>query len=134
MSGDSAIKIGKKAFLFSALIILLLMIFSGILTVILPAGKYDRINENGRTLVVDGSYREIAPPHYPFWRWFTAPVEILFGPENLTPIVLIIFIFSVGGSIAILESAGILKNLVDMLVARFVKRKYLLIVLLICFL
>jgi uncharacterized ion transporter superfamily protein YfcC len=133
MSGGSAIKIGKQAFLFSALIILLLMIFSGVLTKTLPAGTYDRISDNGRTLVVDGSYREIPRPAYPVWRWFTAPAEILFGPENLTPIVLIIFILSVGGSIAILERAGILKNLVDTLVRRFEKRKYLLIVLIILF-
>jgi uncharacterized ion transporter superfamily protein YfcC len=133
MSDNSAIKIGKKAFLFSALIILLLMIFSGILTIILPSGVYDRVTENGRTLVVDGSYREIPHPAYPFWRWFTAPLEILFGPDNITPIVLIIFIIAVGGSIAVLETAGILKNLVDLLVVRFVKRKYLLIVLLIFF-
>ena len=134
MSDDSAIKIGAKAFLFSALIILLLMIFSGVLTIVLPSGVYDRITENGRTLVVDGSYQEIAKPHYPLWRWFTAPVEVLiFGPDNITPIVLIIFILCVGGSISILETAGILRNLVDMLVARFGKRKYLLIGLLILF-
>jgi len=134
MSDNSAIKIGAKAFLFSALIILILMIFSGILTVVMPAGTYDRVTENGRTLVVDGSYREIDKPHYPVWRWFTSPVEILiFGPDNITPIVLIIFIFCVGGSISVLENAGILKNLIDMLVVRFVKRKYLLIFLLILF-
>ena len=133
MAQESAIKIGKKAFLFSALIIFVLMIASGILTIVLPAGAYDRIVEDGRTLVVNGSYQEVPRPNYPFWRWFTAPVEILFGPDNLTPIVLIIFIATVGGSIAVLENAGILKNLVDMLVARFVKRKYLLISLLIFF-
>ncbi|MDR2661803.1 MAG: hypothetical protein LBC31_02265 [Treponema sp.] len=133
MSGESVIKIGKRAFLFSALIILLLMIVSGALTLILPAGTYDRVTEEGRTLVVDGSYREIPKPDYPFWRWFTAPVEILFGPENITPIVLIIFIIAVGGSIAVLESAGILEDLVTMLVRRFAKRKYLLIALMILF-
>ena len=131
---DSAIKIGKKAFLFSAAIILLLMIFSGVLTKILPAGMYERIIEGGRILVINGSYREIASPVYPFWRWFTAPLEVIFvGPDNLTPIVIILFIAVVGGSISILESAGILKNLVNMLVARFRKRKYLLIALIIFF-
>jgi uncharacterized ion transporter superfamily protein YfcC len=133
MSGESSIKIGKKAFLFSALIIVLLMIASGVLTILLPAGSFDRVSEDGRTLVIPGSYREIPKPDYPFWRWFTAPVEILFGPDNITPIVLIIFIFSVGGSIAILEAAGVMENLVNFLVARFKKRKYLLIALMILF-
>ena len=133
MAEDSVIKIGKKAFLFSASIILLLMIASGILTKVLPAGMYDRILEEGRTLVVNGSYREVSKPFYPIWRWITAPVEILFGPDNLTPIVLIVFIATVGGSIAILENAGILLSLINMLVARFHKRKYLLITLIIFF-
>ena len=130
---DSSIKIGGKAFVFSAAIILCLMIFSGILTKILPAGEYDRIVSDGRTLVVNNSYREIARPNYQFWRWFTAPIEILFGPDNLTPIVLLIFITAVGGSITILETAGVMKALIDFLVVRFAKRKYTLIVIMIAF-
>jgi uncharacterized ion transporter superfamily protein YfcC len=130
---DSSMKIGGKAFLLSAAIILALMIASGILTRALPAGVYDRIVSEGRTLVVNGSYREIPRPAYPLWRWFTAPFEILFGPESLTPIVLIIFITAVGGSITILEFAGIMEALINFLVARFAKRKYLLIVVMIFF-
>ena len=132
-SKDSSIKIGGKAFLLSAAIILALMIVSGILTKLLPAGLYDRVVSDGRTLVVNGSYREISRPAYAFWRWFTAPFEILAGPENLTPIVLIVFIAAIGGSITILEYAGVMEALINFLVARFSKRKYLLIAVMICF-
>jgi uncharacterized ion transporter superfamily protein YfcC len=130
---QSAVRIGKKAFLFSAFIILLLMIGSGILTVVLPAGRFDRVVEDGRTLIVNGSYREIPRPQYPFWRWFTAPLEVLAGPDNLTPIVLVVFIIAVGGSIAVLESAGVMEALIKLLVARFAGRRYLLIALIIFF-
>ena len=130
---ESSIKIEGKAFLFSVGIILALMIASGILTRVLPAGLYERVVSEGRTLVVNGSYHEIARPAYPFWRWFTAPVEILFGPENLTPIVLIVFILVIGGSITILEYAGVMEALINFLVVRFAKRKYLLIFVMICF-
>ena len=133
VSKDSSIKIGAKAFIFSTAIILVLMIVSGILTKVMPAGVYDRVVSEGRTLVVNGSYREIARPAYPFWRWFTAPIEILFGPENLTPIVLIVFIIVIGGSITILEYARVMEALINFLVARFAKRKYLLIVVMISF-
>ena len=103
----SAIKIGKKAFLFSASIILILMIFSGFLTLILPPGAYERVIQDGRTLVVSGSYEKIDKPHYPFWRWLTAPLEVLiFGPDNITPIVIILFIAAVGGSIAVESEPG----------------------------
>jgi len=130
---DLSMNIGGKAFIFSASIILILMIFSGILTRILPAGEFDRIVSDGRTLVVNGSYREIENPNYPVWRWFTAPIEILFGPDNITPIVLLLLITVVGGSISILEKAGVMNALVDFLVVRFVKRKYALIVVLTAF-
>ncbi|GHV94419.1 C4-dicarboxylate ABC transporter [Spirochaetia bacterium] len=131
---NSSIKIGGKAFLLSAAIILALMIVSGVLTKALPAGIYDRVVSEGRTLVVNGSYREIVRPNYPFWRWFTAPVEILYiGPDNITPIVLAIFITIVGGSIAVLEFAGVMEALINFLVVRFAKRKYLLIMVMIFF-
>jgi uncharacterized ion transporter superfamily protein YfcC len=131
---ESSIKIGKKAFLLSISIILTLMVFCGVLTKILPSGKYEREYKDGRTLVVNGSYTEITRPNYPVWRWFTAPIEVLTTkPDNITPIVLLIFITAVGGSIAILESAGVMKALIDFLVVRFAKRKYLLIIAMITF-
>ncbi len=129
----SALKIGKAAFLMSAGIILALIIVSGILTLVLPAGEYERVVTDGRTLVVNGSYREIARPNYPIWRWLVAPVEVLFSSGNASLIVIILFILSVGGSIAILERAGVMEDLVRRLVARFSARKYLLVALVIFF-
>ena len=120
---QSSIKIGGRAFLFSALIILALMILSGVLTRVLPAGTFERIRSEGRTLVVNGSYRELPRPDYPVWRWFTAPVEILFSQDNLTLIVIIVFMGAVGGSITVLENAGVMEGLINFLVARFAKQK-----------
>lgn len=131
--GSSAIKIGKKAFITSALIILALILFSGILTKVLPAGSYDRVIADGRTVVVDGSYRAMPRPDYPVWRWLTAPAEILFAPGNIALVTIMIFLIFVGGSIAILESAGVMEELVRVLVARFGSRKYLLLALMILF-
>ncbi|MHB0855711.1 MAG: hypothetical protein ACYC1H_10990 [Rectinema subterraneum] len=133
VSQKSAIKIGKKAFLLSAGIILVLMLVSGILTIVLPSGEYQRVIQDGKTLVVNGTYHEVPKPNYPAWRWLTAPVEILFAQDNVALITIIIFIFCVGGSISILEGAGIMEELVKTLVQRFSKRKYLLIAVIIFF-
>ena len=130
---DNSIKIEAKAFYGAAIIILVLMIASGILTRILPAGAYERVISEERTLIVDGSYHEIERPNYPFWRWFTAPIEVIFGPDNLTLVVLIIFIGIVGGAITILDHAGVMRALINLLVFRFAKRKYTLIIVLIFF-
>jgi uncharacterized ion transporter superfamily protein YfcC len=130
---QSAIKIGKKAFLLSAGIILALMLVSGILTIILPSGEYQRVVQDGKTLVVNGTYHAVPKPAYPAWRWLTAPVEVLFSQDNLTLITIIVFIFCVGGSISILEGAGVMEELIHKLVRRFSKRKYLLVALVILF-
>ncbi len=130
---ESSLKIGKKAFLLSVCIILALMLLSGVLTRILPAGEFEREKIDGRTLVVEGSWQEIERPHYPIWRWFTSPVEILWSDGNVALITIIIFILCVGGSIAILDHSGIMKELIAILVRRFSKKKYLLIWLLIFF-
>jgi uncharacterized ion transporter superfamily protein YfcC len=132
-SRQSAIKIGKKAFLLSAGIILALMLVSGILTIILPSGEYERVVQDGKTLVVNGTYHAVPKPAYPPWRWLTAPIEILFSKDNLTLITIIFFIVCVGGSISILEGAGVMEELIHKLVQRFSKRKYLLITLVILF-
>ena len=130
---DSRIKIGGRAFLLSVIIILALMIVSGILTIVMPSGIFDRTETDGRTLVVDGSYRVIEKPSYPFWRWFTAPFEVLAGDDNITLIALIVFITTVGGSIAVLEYAGVMEAMIVFLVERFTERKYLLIIIMVFF-
>lgn len=130
---QSSVKIGLKAFAVSAAIILALMLVSGVLTLVLPAGEFQRTLENGRTMVVPGTYQTIAHPDYPFWRWFTAPVEVLFMPGNITLITIILFILFVGGSITVLEQAGVMENLIHRLARRFGRRKYLLMGILIFF-
>lgn len=124
---DLSVKIGLKAFIVSAAIIIALIAASGILGMVLPAGSYERKIVEGRTLVVPGSYAQIERPDYSAWRWLTAPVEILFVSGNIALITIILFIVCVGGSIAILEKAGVMESLVRSLVVRFEKRKYFLI-------
>jgi len=130
---DLTVKIGLKAFLASALIILALIVVSGLMGLVLPAGSYERVVQDGRTLVVPGSYRELPRPDYPAWRWLTAPAEILLAPGNATLVTIILFILFVGGSIAVLEKAGVMEAIVKSLVDRFSARKYLLIAIFILF-
>jgi uncharacterized ion transporter superfamily protein YfcC len=121
-----SIKVGKKAFILAFVIILVLMIVSGILTRVVPAGDYQREEVDGRQLVVPGSYRVTESPDYPIWRWATAPVEVLFAPGNVAVITIILFLVFVGGAFTILEQGHILENGLKLLVRRFGSRKYLL--------
>jgi uncharacterized ion transporter superfamily protein YfcC len=62
IENKSSMKIGKAAFIGAAVIILVLMIVSGILTIILPSGQYERVEAEGRTLIVAESYEQTEKP------------------------------------------------------------------------
>jgi len=130
-SENYSIKVGKKAFLLAFIIILLLMIVSGILTRSVPAGSYNRVEEDGRNIVVPDSYEQESRPEYPVWRWATAPVEVLFAPGNIAVITIVLFLIFVGGAFTILEQGGILQAGLNFLVKKLGNRKYLLMAILI---
>lgn len=127
MDQKAGAQISQKAFIQSALILLLLMIIAGVLTRVLPTGVFDRVLVDERSVITPGSYQTIPQPHYPIWRWFTAPIEVLWGPDNLVVITIIVFILLVSGAFAVLDKSGILQNALAGIVKKFGKRKYLLL-------
>ncbi len=103
------------------------MLIAGILTEIVPTGEYQRVELDGRVQVIPESYQETDPPDYPIWRWFTAPIEVLGGPDSLIVIVIIVFILFVGSAFAVLDEAGILRSVIAGIVDRFDERRHLLL-------
>ncbi|TVR55466.1 MAG: YfcC family protein [Spirochaetaceae bacterium] len=130
----SSLRIGKAAFILAFFILIGLMIFSGILTRTVPAGSFERELIDGREYVIPGSYR-VTPEQVPpaVWRWFTAPVEVLFAPGAIVAITIIVFLIFVGGSFTILERSGVLEAVLNRLVAGFYERRYLLMAIIIFF-
>ncbi|WDP90377.1 MAG: YfcC family protein [Desulfobacter sp.] len=121
---DSMLKIGVKPFLTALGILLLLIIFSGGLTQWIPAGAYERVAASGRMAVVPGSFHYLEDVSFPFWRWFTAPVEVIWGDNWLMILVLSLFMIFLGGSFTVLEQGGVLRELLAWTVARFRHNKY----------
>ena len=128
---QSSIKIGLRAFVGAAAIILLLMVGSGIMTRVLPSGQYQRTTVSGRSTIVPGSFHYTEKPDYPVWRWFTAPVEILGAKGNITVITILFFIIFMSGAFTIMEDAGLVAYLLNGLIKRFRKNKYLLMAIII---
>ncbi len=118
------VSLGAKAFVVSALILLGLMLAAGILTRVVPAGRFERRESDAGALIVPGSYRPAERPDYPAWRWLTAPFEVLGSPDALTVAVIIAFIAIAGGSFAGLNDARILEAAVASLARRFRERRY----------
>jgi uncharacterized ion transporter superfamily protein YfcC len=124
----SGAQISTKAFLQAVAIIFTLMMVSGILTRVIPAGQYARVMEEGREVIDPNSFRFTTQPNFPVWRWFTAPVEVLFTPDGLTKVVPIIaFILLVGTAFGVMDKSGILKAVISRIVKTFGSRKYVLL-------
>jgi uncharacterized ion transporter superfamily protein YfcC len=129
MTAKSGAQINRKAFLQSLTILFVLMVFAGILTLVIPAGRYATFSQDGREIIDPTSFEFRDSPEYPIWRWFTAPVEVLGSEHGLSIIVIILFILIVGGSFAVLDYSGILRGGLAVIVSRFGERKYPLLLL-----
>ncbi len=127
MQDRAGVRISTRAFVQSALILLALMLVAGVLTLAVPAGSYTRVESQGRLVIDPDSYRTISRPDYPIWRWLTAPIEVLAGPDGLTIITIVVFLLFVGVSFAVLDASGILRAALVRVVAALGGRKYALL-------
>jgi uncharacterized ion transporter superfamily protein YfcC len=127
MDEKAGAQISRKAFIQTFIILLLIITFAGILTRVVPAGSYDRVEQNGQMVIDPTTYHQLASNPLPIWRWFTAPIEVLWGPDSLMIITIIIFILLVSGGFAVLDKSGILKAVLGRIVKKFGSQKYLLL-------
>jgi uncharacterized ion transporter superfamily protein YfcC len=127
MEEKSGVRISRKAFIQAVVIIFILMMVAGVLTRVIPAGQYGRVEVEGRQVIDPAAFNTITRPDYPIWRWFTAPVEVLFAEGGFTVIGIILFILLVGVAFAVMDKSGILKAAIASIVRRFGSRKYTLL-------
>jgi uncharacterized ion transporter superfamily protein YfcC len=103
------------------------MIISGILTRVIPSGSYERFDLNGMIMINPDSFQYIEKAVYPVYRWFTAPVEVLFSANAPVIIVLILLITFIGGGYEILNRIGVFKEIITKIVQKFGSKRYMLI-------
>ncbi|MGB4755118.1 MAG: hypothetical protein WBH69_03540, partial [Fervidobacterium sp.] len=123
----NTVKISTRSFITSALIIFVIMMISGVLTKVLPSGEYQRQTIDDRTIVVENSYQQVEKPNYPVWRWFTAPIEVLWSSDATLVITIILFILIVSGSIYVLNKSHVIEYIISKVVRRYSNRKMLLL-------
>ena len=126
-NNDSSIQVGKKTFITSVLILLALMTISGILTKIVPAGMYSREVIDGTVTIVPNSFTFIESSGLPIYKWYTAPIEVLFSSDSLMIITIILFILIIGATFNILDKSDILKYIMSSVASKFSDRKYVLL-------
>ena len=132
-NNNAGLQISKKSFFSSVFILLLLMIGAGILTYLIPSGAFERAIVDGKEVIVPGTFKFLEEGGYAVWRWFTAPIEVLWGPDAVTVIMIIAFICIIGGTFAVLDKSGMLQYIMNGLVKRYESSKHKLLGIMILF-
>ncbi len=123
---NSDLKFGLKSFITICSILFGIMVFVGILTFIIPAGKY-LVDSDGKVIPNSFSFIE-STTRLPVWRWITAPIEaLLFGEGSFNVIQIIAVLLILGGTFKVLDKAGLLVAVVRVVVDKFYEKRYLLI-------
>ncbi len=107
--------ISAKSFVAAIGILLALMVVTYILTLVIPAGSYERIISDGRETIVDGSYHEISGG-IPFWKWLLSPILVLGSAQSVTLIAVIVFLLVIGGTFNTLDRSGTMYYLLKKIV------------------
>ncbi|AMY06020.1 YfcC family protein [Staphylococcus condimenti] len=103
-------------------LLMMIIAVACILTYIIPAGEYKREEKGGQTLVVPGSYHEIAQHGVSFLDLFRAvPEGLLTGGE------IVFYIFLVGGAFGIVHRTGAFENGINQAIKSLGSSKILMI-------
>ena len=120
-------RMNKKAVLIRFVVLLLVFVIVGAGTRLIPQGVYERVQEGGNTVIVDGSFRFLDDDPLPVWRWFTAPFEAMASSSGVTFIVIILMLLAMGGIMVILDESQIMLYIVSAVIKKFGSQKYKLV-------
>lgn len=137
---QEGLHIDKKTAISITAILLVVYIFVGVLTHIVPRGEYNTfIDETtGNPSITEESvYTPLDNYTMPVWKIITAPVMVFVDESTrstgMTGLLIVAFIVLMGGTFLLLDRCGVLNYLVASIIHRFGKRKYLLMAILIFF-
>ena len=142
---DVKVKFGLKSFITVVIILVAVLFFVGILTYVIPAGRYTvyttdlakkglpffEYTENkalDKQIVMD-SFRQLTSAEntsrLPFYRWLTSPFEaMVFGSNNANMLMIIALLLVLGGTFKVLEESGGLVSLVRVIMMRLQSKRF----------
>ena len=133
-SEQKGINIGVRSFLIAIGIIFLLMVFTYILTLVIPGGEYARITDGAGHTVIDteGGFHYV-DGGIPFWKWLLSPFLVLGAEGSGTIIAVLIFLLVIGGVFNALTAGGLMNYMLERIVDRFGAVRYRLMAVLLFF-
>ena len=136
MTKDSkkGLNIGVRSFTTAILVIFILMIATYILTLTVPGGSYERIEDGSGNILIDtdGEFSYVEGG-IPFWKWLLSPILVLGASGNGALIAVIAFLLIIGGVFNSLDACGLIKYMLGRLTVRFGTVRYRLMALIVLF-
>ena len=142
---DVKVKFGLKSFITVVAILLTVLIVVGVLTFVIPAGRYTIYTTDAskadvpfyqytddeslnKQIVID-SYRELTgdenSSRLSVLRWFTSPIEaLIFGSNSSNMIMIIALLLVLGGTFKVLEESGGLVSLVRVIMVKLHSKRF----------
>ena len=120
--------VGTRSFIAALIILFLLMALTYALTLILPAGEYQRVITDGKESITPGTYQSVSGG-LPFWKWLLSPFLALGASGSGTVIAIIAFLFVIGGAFNAMDECGVLSYMFNRVYRMFETRKYRLLLL-----
>ena len=116
--------ISKKTFINVMIILISLLVFSIILTFIIPKGKFLETIENGEVVVHYDQYIKIEGNNgINIFKGLLAPILVLFSGDGLAIIMLSLFILTLTGAFQIMNDCNGMKLIIQKLIDKFKNNK-----------
>ncbi len=131
---QNGLNISVKSFITAIVVIFVLMAITYALTLFIPAGTYERVEDINGNLIIDtnASFTDVQGG-IPFWKWLLSPILVLGSSGSGTLIAVIIFLLVIGGVFNSLDKFGLMKYMLDKIVCRYGKVRYKLMAIIVLF-
>ncbi len=121
------INISKKTFLEVAVLLIVLLVLSIVLTYVLPKGEFGVLPDGNPDYLQYVRRDDVAG--IPWWQGILAPVLVFFSADGLTLAVLSLFLFVIAAAFQVMNDVGGVRVLVGAVSDRFRERRKLLLLL-----
>ncbi|MBQ9783998.1 MAG: YfcC family protein [Clostridia bacterium] len=130
---NKGLNISVKSFITAIIVIFVLMVATYVLTLAVPSGAYERIEDADGNVIIDKDSYTRVTGGIPFWKWLLSPVLVLGASGSGALIAVIAFLLVIGGVFNSLDRCGLIKYMLDKMTHRFGGMRYRLMALIVFF-
>ncbi|MDR0472281.1 MAG: AbgT family transporter [Treponema sp.] len=127
MEDKRVVNLSVKPFIAAVIMLIGIMVFTYVLTFILPSGEFRReISEEGNAVIISGTYHH-AEGGFSFYKWILSLFLVFGTPDGLPIAVICLFLLVIGGAILPLDVCGCMRYMLDSIAYKYRERRYTLL-------